>query len=181
MSRIDRSCTSYQLYLNSGNGSRSSSRGWSIKCRSQPRCVNMSIKKAFLSPKTKVSIQQAGTLATCCNPSRGTLSCGWILIRVLVWRELDRYKGDRDRYLINFYYMAIYTRALEAGRKQGQKSWSASAATSLHLDRKVASSIPIEDDALPFVVILALICSCTTMPILEPAGANYCNVWQPLQ
>ena len=100
---------------------------------------------------------------------------------MLVWRELDRYKGDRDRYLINFYYMAIYTRALEAGRKRGQKSRSASAATSLHLDRKVASSILVEDDVSPFVVILALICSCTTMPILEPAGANYCNVWQPLQ
>ena len=100
---------------------------------------------------------------------------------MLVWRELDCYKGDRNRYLINFYYMAIYTRALEAGRKRGQKSQSASAATSLHLDRKVASSIPVKDDVSPFVVILALICSCTTMPILEPAGANYCNVWQPLQ
>ena len=124
MSRIDRSCTSYQLYLNSGNGSCSSSRGWSIKCRSQPRCVNMSIKKAFLSPKTKVSIQQAGTLATCCNPSRGTLSCGWMLIRVLVWCKPDHYKGDRHKVPDHIYYMAT-TPGRRKPEERGQKSRSA--------------------------------------------------------
>ena len=82
-----------------------------------------------------------------------------MLIRVLVWRKLDRCKGDRNRYLIN--YMAT-TQGRWMPEERGQKSQSASAATSLRLDRKVASLNP-EDDVRLSPSNLALICN-----LLEP-------------
>ena len=69
-------------------------------------------------------ITRAGTLATCCNPSRGTLSCGWMLIRVLVWCKPDHYKGDRHKVPDHIYYMAT-TPGRRKPEERGQKSRSA--------------------------------------------------------
>ena len=90
----------------------------------------------FLLPTTKVLFwvtnldHSAGTLATCCNPSRGALSFGWILLRLLGWCEPGHMIGDRHKAPERFYHLATIPgrwnsrndEARGVGRKWSHKS-----------------------------------------------------------